>query len=230
MLVRASIDLEAKELAERIDAAVRENGGVKAVSAGSETPPRTLSKYMAGDATPSAIALGRIARATSRSVDWFVHGSEEASRPAQSGGEQSDQTDEERIKLLDVVAGAGGGIDNDDSETERYFPFSRSRLQRLGIRPDKVRAHEVRGDSMEPTIMDRAIVLIDITMRDLVDGRIYSIQAPDGVRVKRIQRRFDNTILLISDNDERYPPERLTREEAAQVQVLGRVFWSEKLL
>jgi phage repressor protein C with HTH and peptisase S24 domain len=230
MNLRASIDQEAKDLAKRIDAAVKESGGVAAVSRGSNTPQRTLSKYMAGDATPSAIALGRIAMAVARPVDWFIHGAEAPEKTASLDVTAPDQADTTQIVILDVVAGAGNGIDNIEAEVVGYLPFSREKLRLLGIKPEMVRAHELRGDSMEPTIMDRACVLVDITKRDLVDGRIYSLRAPEGLRVKRIQRQMDGSVLLISDNRDRYQPERLTADEAERISVLGRVFWADKLL
>jgi phage repressor protein C with HTH and peptisase S24 domain len=83
---------------------------------------------------------------------------------------------------------------------------------------------------MEPTIMDRSCVLVDVTKRDLVDGRIYSLRAPEGLRIKRVQRQMDGSVLLISDNKDRYQAERLTAEDAERVSVLGRVFWADKLL
>jgi phage repressor protein C with HTH and peptisase S24 domain len=230
MDLRVSIDQEARILSERIDAAVKENGGAAAVSRLSNTPQRTLSKYMAGDATPSAIALGRIAVAVGKPVDWFLRGSDLPNEAKDGEQNPPDRADALQIMILDVVAGAGNGVDNIEPEIIGYLPFSRERLRQLGIKPEMVRAHELRGDSMEPTIMDKAIVLVDITMRDLVDGRIYSLRAPEGLRVKRVQRKMDGSVLLISDNRERYQPERLSAEEAEQISVLGRVFWVDKLL
>jgi phage repressor protein C with HTH and peptisase S24 domain len=83
---------------------------------------------------------------------------------------------------------------------------------------------------MEPTIADGSLVLINGAAQNLVDGRIYALRAADGLRIKRIQRSMDGAVILISDNSDRYPPERLTSAEAETVLVAGHVFWTERIL
>lgn len=231
MILRASLDDDGKLLAERIDAAVKEAGGPAQVSRLSETPARTLSKYMAGDATPSATALARIAEATQKPMDWFF----DRSAMALSGvtsitGGQPYEADIVRIPILDVTAGAGSGEENDSEEVVAQLPFPAGFLRRLRINPACVRAIRVRGDSMEPTIPDGVLVLVDERAKNLIDGRVYALRGPFGLRLKRLQRQTDGSVILISDNRELYHPEHLRADEAAQIDVVGRVFWTEKII
>ena len=83
---------------------------------------------------------------------------------------------------------------------------------------------------MEPTVPDGMLVLINTAVSDLQDGRIYAIRAPDGLRLKRIQRQIDGSVMLISDNRDKYLPETLSRDDAATIEVAGRAFWTERLL
>jgi phage repressor protein C with HTH and peptisase S24 domain len=223
--VKASLGQDEKLIAQRIAEAVRETGGPAVISRVSDTPMRTLSKYIAADATPSASALGRIARATQRSADWLL-----GLDNAKSGMAPSGQDSPVHIPILDLSAGAGNAIDNGEVEIIGQMPFPREVLQRLGIKPDRVRALRGRGISMEPTISDGALVLVNIAKERLVDGQVYALRAPDGLRIKRLQRQMDGGLLLISDNRDLFEPERLPPHEAEQISVLGRVFWTERLL
>ena len=225
MIMKASLGSDEKLIASRVAEAVRDAGGPAAVSRASDTPMRTLSKYIAADATPSASALGRIARATGRSANWLL-GLDEAG----SGHAPSGQSELVQIPILDVSAGAGSAVDNNEAEIVGEMAFPREVLQRRGIKPDRVRALRGRGISMEPTILDGALVLVNITKERIVDGQVYALRAPDGLRIKRVQRQMDGGLLLISDNRELFEPERLPPHEAEQISVLGRVFWTEKLL
>ena len=83
---------------------------------------------------------------------------------------------------------------------------------------------------MEPTISDGRLALFDVNSQSLVDGWIYVLRGPDGLRIKRVRLRMDGSVALVSDNKEKYDPEYLTREQAEHVHVLGRLFWAERAL
>jgi phage repressor protein C with HTH and peptisase S24 domain len=225
--MRQNVRADLQPFASRLADAVERVGGISAVVRSTGRPRSSLDRWINAQAEPSATDLANVAEACGVSVDWLLSG---RIQPVGETTSKSDAPNVVNIPILDVVAGAGEGLDNADPERIGEMPFAIAKLRELGIRPENVRAHEVRGDSMEPTIMDRAIVLVDTTKRDLVDGRTYSIRAPDGLRVKRIQRQIDGSVLLISDNRARYQPERVPAEDAMRISVLGRVFWSEQFL
>lgn len=79
------------------------------------------------------------------------------------------------------------------------------------------------GDSMVPTIYDGDFAFVDCGDQAVRDGNVYLLRYGDGFRVKRLMKRFDGSIVLVSDN-KKYPDELVTEDQAAQfVTVLGRV-------
>lgn len=212
---------------QRLSAAIEHAGGAAAVAARSDVPLKTVYNWKAGKNAAAAITLARIAAACRRPVTWFygigAKPDQEFNLPLPAGNVVE-------VPILDVTAGAGWGVENGEPEIRDMLPFPKTVLQRLGIRPEKVRGLRSGGDSMWPTIGDGQLVLIDTGVTDLHDGRIYAISAPDGLRLKRIQRQMDGSVVLISDNKELYQPEPVPKHEAMNIRVVGRAFWTEKLL
>jgi phage repressor protein C with HTH and peptisase S24 domain len=91
------------------------------------------------------------------------------------------------------------------------------------LRPSLV-VIQIKGDSMERTITDGAIVGIDTFDKDVISGKMYAVWIPDeGAVVKRIYRQTD-AVILRSDNGE-HPEERITADKLGDSFILGRVKW-----
>jgi phage repressor protein C with HTH and peptisase S24 domain len=91
-------------------------------------------------------------------------------------------------------------------------------------------ALKVGGDSMAPTIPQGAVVVVDLSDREQVDGRIFVVNVPDGgidmAAVKRVRRwEKGKGFVLISDNAS-YPPD-ISLLEWHRLCV-GRVVWMSK--
>ncbi|MBL1280083.1 MAG: LexA family transcriptional regulator [Fluviicola sp.] len=120
----------------------------------------------------------------------------------------------------DVSASAGGGseISNEDIEkVEMPLEF----VHRLGGENElkHIEAINVSGDSMEPTFSYNDIVFINRSKTDLQRGGIFTIRTQAGLFIKRIVRRIDGKIDIISDN-EIYPTQTL---DSSEIDVIGRV-------
>lgn len=93
--------------------------------------------------------------------------------------------------------------------------------------PQKCRRIKVEGDSMSPLICEGDRVLIedeqDKKNPHIIDGKIY-VFANDGqgLRVKRLSRKVDGTLIVRSDNPS-YPTEEIPPENQEYLYVLGRV-------
>ncbi len=82
----------------------------------------------------------------------------------------------------------------------------------------------VRGDSMEPTIKNGAIVGIAPLQGDATEGGVYLVSIPYfGRVVKRLRLSRDGHLLLISDNPD-YEPIAVNPAEQEKT-VLGQVVW-----
>jgi hypothetical protein len=101
--------------------------------------------------------------------------------------------------------------------------YSLRYLRDAGIKPQNARRVKITGDSMEPTLYDGDSALIDCGDTAVRDGKVYALRYGDGFRVKRILKKYDGSIVLVSDN-KKYPEEIISAEQAAQfITILGRV-------
>ncbi|EKS9914894.1 LexA family transcriptional regulator [Burkholderia multivorans] len=101
--------------------------------------------------------------------------------------------------------------------------YSLRYLREAGIKPQNARRVKITGDSMEPTLYDGDSALIDCGDTAVRDGKVYALRYGDGFRVKRILKKYDGSIVLVSDN-KKYPEEIISAEQAAQfITILGRV-------
>ena len=122
--------------------------------------------------------------------------------------------------FADIRASAGGGAEVFDEDYE-LITMDETLLRTVAgfSDPDNLDAIHVDGESMEPTLQDGSIVFIDRTQKDIAKEGIYVAATTAGLFIKRIRRRADGMIELISDNPA-YSPELLTPDE---VQIVGKV-------
>ncbi|MGO4286893.1 S24 family peptidase [Bosea sp. TAB14] len=127
--------------------------------------------------------------------------------------------------MLDLVASAGAGFENEHPLELRRLPFSGALLAALGVKPANARFWTVHGDSMLPTIADGSIVLVDTSVNQVAGDGIYIVIVGNHLRIKRVARGWDNQVTLISDNP-RYPTETLAPHEAQDLRIAGQVKWA----
>lgn len=89
-------------------------------------------------------------------------------------------------------------------------------------RPDNLSLITVFGDSMEGTFSEGDTLLVDRGVNDIKIDAVYVLSLNDGLYIKRLQRRPDGAILMISDN-KRYDPYVIKHDERDMLHVLGRV-------
>lgn len=81
----------------------------------------------------------------------------------------------------------------------------------------------VAGDSMDPTIRDGDIVVIDSSVHAIERDGVYIFTLGSETFIKRLQRMPDS-ILVISDNP-LYSPWKIHPDEGQELHVHGRVIW-----
>ncbi|WP_418178862.1 S24 family peptidase [Aliarcobacter lanthieri] len=135
-----------------------------------------------------------------------------------------DSTDRYWIKYYPSVSvSAGGGAYENEDEFESlelpgYF------VNMLGGKENlkNIDAINVVGDSMEPTLNSDNIIFIDKTKNNISRDGIYAFTTIHGLFVKRIQKRVDGKLDIISDNKD-YPLQILNKED---LDILGKVISS----
>ncbi len=120
----------------------------------------------------------------------------------------------------DVNASAGGGADEQCEEIEELEIPEQFVIMLGGENELKnIEAINVSGDSMEPTFSYNDIVFVNRAKTDLQRGGIFTIRTEAGLFIKRVQKRIDGKIDVISDNDV-YSTQTLDPKE---MEVIGRV-------
>ncbi len=121
--------------------------------------------------------------------------------------------------FADIRASAGGGA---DVFNEHYKTITIDEMvmhNMVGMGNTDLEAIHVNGESMEPTLQDGSIVFLDRTQNDIAKDGIFVAATTAGLFIKRIRRRADGMIELISDN-KNYSPEVLAPDE---VKIVGKV-------
>ena len=116
-----------------------------------------------------------------------------------------------------INASAGGGADVYDEEEGKLF-LDDQVASRLGMSLKSVEAINVVGESMEPTLKDGDILFIDREKTDISRGGVFVVSSNHGVFVKRVRKRVDGQIDIVSDNPD-YSPQTLSSDE---VTILGK--------
>lgn len=163
---------------------------------------------------PGAVALIALSEALRLNPKWLATG---------EGVPDIDGHELTRVPRYDAQLAAGPGAWQDRAEQRDGLVFSKDYLAKFGaIDGDGLIILDVAGDSMEPTIRDGAVALVDTRDLRWSDG-IWAFVLGDTLRVKRLRRGL-RSLQVISDNPA-YPPEEITAAEEDQLHLIGRVRW-----
>lgn len=136
------------------------------------------------------------------------------------------------IPLHEATLAAGAGFENGDGIVIDYLTFRRDWLRRVKVTPEAAVLARIRGDSMQPTISDGDVVMIDTHRREverhtaqgrLPRGQVYALRSDDGARVKRLAMVGD-LMMVMSDNPD-HQTEVYDRRSWRETSIIGRVVW-----
>jgi phage repressor protein C with HTH and peptisase S24 domain len=185
-------------------------------------PHPTVFKYLKPPAnfSPSLEIIAKLAEAAGVTLDWLALGRGEG--PVTTTGFA-------KIPRYDATLAAGAGSWNDGRRRLDDIPFTQAFLnKRLGRTSTAGLAIlEAKGDSMEPTISDGALVMVDEADTRLIDG-VFAFLLDGDARIKRFRKRTDG-VEIISDNPA-YPPELVAGKDLKRLQIIGRTLWVGQLL
>lgn len=157
------------------------------------------------------------------SLDWLLTGQGNMHKSASSVVTHEDLT---LIPEYDIALSAGyGAYPQDHALAIGNRPFSTAWLKKKGLKPQSLSLVRVAGDSMEPLLKDKDMVLIDGSRIKPSEAMPYAIRLDDELLVKTIQRQGDGNIALVSRNkaydniiiDPQNPPQ--------DFQIIGAVVW-----
>ncbi len=189
----------------------------------------TIRRYERGTNPPDADFIAILCEAYNINAHWLITGEgskhlngqkiAQGSSPAPADG------DYVHIPRFEVVASAGGGAVVHSEQIVDYLSFRADWVRSaLGVSVGDLALISVIGDSMEPSLSEGDVVLLDMTTRSVLDGSIYALQLNGGLLVKRIQRMLDGSLVVKSDNA-RYDTETVSEDKADRIKIIGRVVW-----
>lgn len=153
------------------------------------------------------------------SMDWLLFGKEKL----QSEVFRESENDVVNIKEYDISLSAGNGSHGDEYSLEIIErPFSKRWLLDKGLSPKNLVLTKVSGDSMEPMLKDKDIVMIDKSQVKPNDAAPFAVRIDDTLYIKRIYRQ-GHTLKLISINP-LYSPLDIDMRKA-DCEILGVVIW-----
>jgi len=102
-------------------------------------------------------------------------------------------------------------------------------LKALGVAPANAACLAMPAGNMAPWVPRDAILAIDVSLTQVIDGETYALLHNGAVRVNSLSLGHNGTLCLHSHDRHNYTVERYTpaQRQAQQLQVLGWVFhWS----
>jgi phage repressor protein C with HTH and peptisase S24 domain len=196
--------------------------------------PSAFRKWLKGEAEPSRERLVALADVAKVSIGWLASGEPPEPIFPQGGAEKRGKgsaadhgTSMSRFLVLPrrpEAAAAGAATPPAPTDSE-YIAFRHDWLRpALGIEPARLTLEIAVGESMLPTIREGDLLLVDTGDDECSEYGIYVLEVRGQRLVKRVQRKLDGTLVLISDN-EAYQPDTVPPELLPQVKVIGRVVW-----
>ncbi len=129
-----------------------------------------------------------------------------------------------------VQASAGNGSVIYSEQIVDYLAFKSDWVRgTLRLNPSWLLLLEAVGDSMEGTISDGDLLLINTHEPRVRDNAVYAINVKGNLLVKRVQVKLDGSLVVSSDNP-RYAPETIPPVEAESLRVIGQVVWHGGLM
>lgn len=200
-----------RERGERLRQAAQAIGITRAAKAAG-VPYTTLRDYMNGGEMKFS-SIASLARVCGVSLDWLAYGVGEEPTPPQTQEETPSRGGHQAVIPW---------LDN----REDGLRISKSWLTRT-FRQDgtALRLVSVIGDAMLPTLVENDLVILDTANQQIHGSGLFALAVDDSILIRRLERRLGGGLRVISDND-RYPPQDLTQDEASDLKIVGEVLWT----
>ena len=151
------------------------------------------------------------------------YGLEETSGAIRPAGQAAWEQGLALLPEFDLGYSMGGGTVIGHLDPKGVIPFQRDWLRGLiSGNLNELFVARGDGDSMEPTLKDGDIVLIDTAQKDIrQQDRIWAVAWGDLGMIKRVRRHPGGSYRLMSDNQTVAPIEA----DDGEMHVIGRVIW-----
>ena len=162
---------------------------------------RAVQKWENGESKPQQSTIKALISTFNVNPDWLLNGTGEMF--LDNASRQQEVSDIISIPYYpEVSAAAGSGALVYDENSVKHLQIS-SAIINIST-GDNVCLINATGNSMQPVIDDRDLLLVDLSNKDFIDEGIYVVRLENTLLVKRLQK-IPNGIVLISDNPQYAP-------------------------
>ena len=124
-----------------------------------------------------------------------------------------------QIPVFETGATMSKASISEDKHIVGYMSFQKSWFDEYGFNPQHCAVMQVRDNSMEPTIANHSIVLVDRSRCRRQEGRIYAIRIGNNLVIKRLVKNKDKW-QLVSDH-----PKLRSDAFPIAAKIIGEVKW-----
>ena len=178
--------------------------------------PQSVQQWAKGLAKPSSDRVESVAEFFDVTPSYLMFGEEVA------GQELDDDT--VSIPVLNVRGSCGiNHAITDMVEMVKLLRVAKKWLvEKVGmVNFKKLHIITAVGDSMSPTFSDGDFVIVDTSKTEVIGDGVYAVRAGGGIFIKRVQRKLDGGVTLLSDN-EKYKPMDVPVEDLDSMSVIGK--------
>lgn len=179
--------------------------------------------YLIGKSEPTREVLIDIARAGRVAIEWLVTG-QGPKYPGQTAQHEALGDEFGLIPLYDAKVSAGNGSWTDGATVLTKLAFTKHWLRKMGVTEKQCSAVRIDGDSMEPTLSEGDMVLIDHQQREVAGDSIYVIRLDQHLYAKRLRWVPGGMLEIISDNH-LYPPMKVEAAHLPEIDIIGKVIY-----
>ncbi len=130
------------------------------------------------------------------------------------------------IPRLDIKASCGNGrmVWHVDEKGQRQA-FRKRWCDQLKIEPGKAATIVAIGDSMSPRIQEGDSLVVDYTVTDVQNGKVYVIAYEGEWFIKRLFKKPGGGLRVVSDNENKalHPDWDIGHDDLVHLQIIGRV-------
>lgn len=203
-----------------------------------------VTKWLKGDNIPKAENLKAIAKLLNVSDVWLLTGNESALPVKNKDGQQMDgvkfrsvefwdsetplDDDEFEVpyyKDVELTGGFGSFEQHDDGR--RRIKYGKTAAYTSGASQTQSICMTLVGDSMEDRIAAGSMIAVDLSKKDVREGKIYAFRHGQLLRVKYLIPKPDGGLIIRSHN-KAYEDEHISTEEVENdINLIGWVWnWS----
>jgi phage repressor protein C with HTH and peptisase S24 domain len=193
-----------------------------------DVPQPTINRILLGvTGSPRGDTLSKIAKAMDISIDQLMLGPNQQ-KTVNPQPQAPSEEDYALIPQYSSSADCGAGLLNDHVEVKGGMAFKRDWMARLNLKEENLSVIYAQGQSMEPTIREGSVLLLDKSQRKLESGKVYALLHDGDFRVKRLFKNYSHQWIVRSDNGDKtlYPDETVaTSDDAERFMIVGRIVW-----